>query len=193
MNLVFEKENHRYLLDGLSIPSVTQIISNLINLGFVSAEILKEKADLGTKVHLTTEFYDKGTLDLTGLHPMLKQYLDSWIKFRKDFGFEPTEIELRLAHPILRYAGTIDRVGIINGKKVLLDIKSGSVQKAHEIQTAGYEELYNYGKKKIEHIKKRMLVYLRPDGYKVEENKNANDRSVFLSCLTIYNYKRSVL
>lgn len=192
--LTFDETKHQYKFDGVVIPSVTQVIKDagLVNLDWISKELLEAKADLGTKVHTTTELYDAGVLNMDELHPTLKSYLDSWIKFRQDYDFTPIEIELEGFHPIYRYAGRIDRIGSM--KKcplVLADIKSGTVQKTHAIQTAGYEELYNYGKKRSEQIKKRLAVYLSPEGYKVKEYNSQTDKSVFLSCLTISNYKRS--
>ena len=188
--LTFTDELHEYKLDGIVIPSVTQVIekSSLVNLDWVSPELLEQKADLGAKVHSTTEFYDKSTLDLENLHPLLSKYLDQWIKFRHDYEFEPTEIELRLAHPLYRFAGTIDRVGYIKDELTLLDIKSGTIQKAYAIQTAGYELLYNQANKKK--IKRRLAVYLSENDYKVKEYKDKNDANVFLAALTIHNYKK---
>jgi hypothetical protein len=190
VNLTYNDINHEYKLDGMTIPSVTQVLkgAGLVNLDFVNEQLLEEKADLGKKVHLTTELYDNGTLDLDELHPTLKAYLDQWIKFRKDFNFIPTEIELQLFHKLYRYAGRIDRVGLAQGVLTELDIKSGMKFKHHAIQNAGYELLYNQGKKRGEQVKKRMTVYLSTDGYKVEPHNNENDKNVFLSALTISNY-----
>ena len=190
MNLTYNDSNHEYKLDGMIIPSVTQVLkgAGLVSLDFVNEQLLEEKADLGKKVHLTTELYDNGTLDLDELHPTLKAYLDSWIKFKEDFHFISTAIELQLFHKLYRYAGRIDRVGLANGVLTLIDIKSGIHTKTHAIQTAAYTLLYNQDKKKGEQIKKRFTVYVKPEGYKVEGNKGANDQNIFLSALTIHNF-----
>jgi len=190
--LTFDKKTHRYKLAGVVIPSVTQIIreAGLTNLDWIDKELLEAKADLGKKTHSATELYDKGTLDIEKLHPILKAYLNSWIKFRTDYNFIPTEIELQLFHSPYRYAGRIDRVGLLDKDLAIVEIKSGTIQKTNAIQTAGYSELYNYNKKKSKQIKRRMAVYLSPDNYKIEEHKNRDDISVFYASLTIYNFKR---
>lgn len=190
--LSFNEDNHEYKLDGLLIPSVTQIIQDagLINLDWVNPELLAEKADLGKKIHSTTELYDTGNLNAEELHPTLKSYLNSWVKFRTDYNFVPTEIELMLAHSLYRYAGRIDRIGFVNKELTLIDIKSGSVQKTNALQTAAYAELFNQDKKKSGQIKNRLIVYLSPDGYKIEGHTDANDRNVFFAALTISNFKR---
>jgi hypothetical protein len=194
-NLVFNEQLHQYKLDGIVIPGVTEILTTagLINFDFVSPDVLEYSADLGKKVHSTTELYDRQDLDVTTLHPTLISYLESWIKFKKAYNFIPYGIETQYFHPVYKFAGRLDRVGYIDagGYMALVDIKSGVKAKHHEIQTAGYKILYDYGKKRAEQIKRRFCVYLSEDDYKVEEHKNNNDMNVFLSCLSITNYKRS--
>ena len=95
-------------------------------------------------------------------------------------------------HKLYRYAGRIDRVGTIGKDLVILDIKSGTIQKTHGVQLSGYELLYNQDKKKGEQTKKRFAVYLSETGYKITEYKSPNDKSVFLAALTITNYLRSI-
>jgi hypothetical protein len=189
MELTFNNSKHEYRLDGVIIPSVTQVLeeSGLICLDCVPEDLLEATSDLGAKVHKATELYDLEELDINQLHPKLKRYLDGWIKFRKDYQFVPIESELQMFHPLYRYAGRLDRVGEC---LTLVDIKSGTKQKSHSVQTAAYKGLYDYGKKKSEQIKRRLIVYLSESGYKVEENKDPNDMTVFLSALTITNYKR---
>ena len=190
LDLTFDEDLHRYTFNGLHIPSVTQILktAGLVNLDWIPVEVLEQKADLGKKVHSATELYDRNDLNFDALHPALLDYLTGWIKFRKDFNFEPTEIEMQIVHQTYRYAGRIDRVGMMGKDLILLDIKSGTKQKTHAIQTAGYELLYNQNKKAKELIKRRFVVYLSPTGYEVEEHKDKNDRGVFLAALSITNY-----
>lgn len=190
----FDKTTHTFKLNGIKIPSVTQILDSAgFNEGikFIPKDVLDAASDLGTKVHRTTEMYDKNILDVDSLHPVLRNYLTQWIKFRKDFDFVPSEIELIKYHSLYKYAGIIDRIGASRGKLTLIDIKSGIYVKSHEIQTAGYEILYNENLSPKDHIKQRLLVYISEDSYKVEINKNSIDKNVFISALTIHNYKRS--
>lgn len=195
MTLAFQEDNHEYKLDGNIIPSVTQIIqgAGLINLDFIPKDLLEEKADLGKKVHKATELYDVDNLQIDDLHETLRNYLDQWIKFRRDYNFTPELIEVEYFHPLYRFAGRIDRVGEIGNKLSIIDIKTGTKQKTHAIQTAGYKILYNYDRKKTEQAKQRMIIYLSSDKYEVEINEVPTDENVFLAALTIYNYKRSTL
>jgi len=191
--LTFNEENHEYKLNGLIIPSVTQIISGagLVNFDYIDEETLREKAELGKKVHTTTELYDKDSLDIKSLHPILRNYLNSWINFKKDYGFLPLEIEETFYHKDYNVIGCVDRIGFIGKDKSIVDLKHGIKLKSHAIQTAGYKLIHNYKKSKGNMAKKRFCVYLTEKGYKVEENKEQTDEAVFLAALTIYNYKRS--
>jgi len=194
MELVFNDETHTYSLNGIVLPSVTQVLkaAGLINLDFIDKNLLAAKADLGKKVHTATELYDDNTLMLDNLDPVLNNYLMQWVKFKIDFGFEPTDSEVMLHHKLFRYAGRIDRAGWISTRqftgKVLIDIKSGAKHHSHAIQTAAYMELYNSDKKPADRIRRRYCVYLTPDSYQVQEYNNPTDKNVFLSALTITNY-----
>lgn len=192
MNLTYDDGSHLYKLDGLTIPSVTQIIkeAGLSEFNNVPDHVLEHSRIIGKHVHLATELYDKKDLDMDSLDPYYKKYLDSWIDFCNDYKFVPTEIELQLFHKVLRYAGTIDRVGLIGKTLAIVDIKTGAKVKSTKIQTAGYQLLYNYDKTTVK-AKKRFAVYLKATGYQVEEHTSNNDVNVFLAALTITNYKRS--
>lgn len=192
--LTFEEKGHTYKLDGVVIPSVTQCTqeAGLMDLIFVKQDVLAYKADIGNKVHAATEMYDRDNLNIETLHPILKGYVNAWIKFRTETGFTPIMTEQKWFHPLYRYSGRVDRIGDMQGKLSQLDIKSGVPHRSYAIQSAGYTELYNYGKPKREHIKRRFAVYLREDGtYQLKEYKDPRDIKIFLACLTITNYKRS--
>jgi len=195
--LTFDEENHLYKEDGVIIPSVTQCIkeAGLIDLSFVDKELLEYKSDVGNKIHKTTELFDHGNLDESTLHPLLAGFLGAWKKFIWDYQFNSLHIELAMIHPLYRYAGRIDRIGTIIDKITIaqVDIKTGVHHHSYAIQSAGYTELYNYGKPKKEQIRRRLTVYLREDGtYEVREHKNPNDIRYFLAALTITNYLRSI-
>lgn len=183
--LEFKPETHTYLLDGIVIPSVSEIIRILYDYSSVSEELLKSKAMLGTNIHLTLEYYDKGILDEDSLHPLLNRYLNVWKRFIKDYNPEWLNIEYMAFNEKLKYAGTIDRVCLIGDSKYIIDIKTGIPNSAHKVQTMAYKLLLNDANCK------RMLVYLTEDNYKVEINKNdREDTNVFYSCLTIYKFKK---
>lgn len=187
--LTFHEKEHVYKLEGIPIPSVTQVIQSvgLTNYKNVNLEILEYAGDKGTKIHQTLDYYDRGVLDEENLHPILKDYLEQWKKFLSDYNITIIESELRMFHPRYRYAGTIDKIAKYkNNNIVLLDIKSGAASATHDLQTAAYAEMYEANTQKKIHS--RMCVYLEQDRYKVV-GFTESSFTVFLSALSIYNWK----
>jgi len=187
--LVYNEETHTYTLNGVELPSVTQIITSigLVDYSMANKDLLEYKADIGRKVHRTIELYDNNELDDSELHPLLKNYLEQWKKFKKDFGLHIIESEIKMFHPIYKYAGTIDVLGRIDDYYVIIDIKSGGEIPAHSIQTSAYKEMIEKNTK-IK-IRRRFAVYLTEENYNVVEHKN-KDLNIFLSALSIYNWKK---
>ena len=190
--LVFDELKHEYRHKGNVVPSVTQILqgAGLIDLSMVKEGVLEYRKQLGTAVHRATELYDNNDLVMEDLDPRIKPYLDGWIKFRAEVDFGVEANELRLFHPKYQYAGTLDRVGTIFGKRSLVDLKTGLVYASYGAQTAAYKEAYEFEHKKK--IQARYTLQLKDDGsYKLEPMNNKNDWSVFLACLTLNNFKRN--
>ena len=59
--LEFEKETHTYLVDGIILKSVTQILAELFPLKYdnVPKEVLQNKANYGTELHKFIEIIEK--------------------------------------------------------------------------------------------------------------------------------------
>lgn len=192
INIEFDEQLHEYKIDGVKVPSVTQVLSdcNLINFDNVKQEVLDYACMRGVAVHKATEYFDKDMLDMNSVDDEVMPYLEAWIKFKEHFKVEMLEIEKVVGSKKYRYAGTFDRVAKINGSLCIVDIKTGGKQDAHAIQTAGYTLAYYEmtGQK----IKERMCVYLTNKGtYKLGEHKDQRlEESLFLSALGLYNYKR---
>ena len=123
-DLTFFDKGHIYMLDGERIPCVSDLCR------FLHREIYKDApmwqreaaADRGTGVHLATQ-----TLDATGRAEIEEEYLpylQAYAQFRKEHSVRWELIEHPGYHPEHRYAGTIDRYGLLDGYKTLLDIKT---------------------------------------------------------------------
>lgn len=186
MSLVFLEEGHRYLLDGVEIPSVTKIIEPLYDFSGISAARLEYASERGTAVHKATELYDMGDLDEDTLDPVIVPYLDAWKKFKSENNVEILHVERRLYSKNHRYAGQIDRTAMVNGSGWLLDIKAtASLSTAIGVQLAGYSGL-------LDGTERRGAVQLKPDGtYRLQEYSSKSDWPVFLSCLTVYNFRKN--
>lgn len=197
MKLTYDDGCHLYKLDGLEIPSVTQILkeAGLSSFDNVPEHLIQESRITGKHVHKATELADLDMLDRDSLDPLYLAYLEQWEKFKLDYSFKVRWCELEIYHPILKYAGRIDRIGDIdiNGKTIraVVDIKTGIKTKEVAIQLAGYSMLFNYGLDKKSEVKIRVAVYLKPDGYKVETYTNKTDENIFLSALNITKWKKA--
>lgn len=124
--LLFFDEGHKYELDGSIIPSVSEITR------FLSREVyqdiqqyrLDNAAGRGTRVHKATEQLDR--LGDCEVDMEIEPYVRAYIKFRQEHSCEWTGIEKPCVNEQLRYAGTMDRIGMLDGQKAILDIKAQS-------------------------------------------------------------------
>ena len=143
----------------------------------------------GSAVHKATELDDNGTLKEASVEPEIMPYLKAWRDFRKDTGLHLVENERKVCSVIYGFAGTLDRVGIMGGKRVIIDIKTGAKNAATGIQLAAYELAYceQFNMCRGHH---RFAVHLTSEGkYKIVEYDNHGDRNTFLSALTVYRWQ----
>ena len=179
---------------GLTIPNVTSILekAGLVDFSMVNPEKLKRAQDFGKAVHLACHLYDKHNLDMGSLDPALKPYLEDWIKWKKDSGFLIDSSEKIVYSKIYNYAGTYDRVGLLDGVRTLIDIKTGTtLPKTIALQIAAYMGAANEGRKMADKIKRRLSIWLLGDGQaRPAEYKERTDFRVFTSCLNIMNWKK---
>ncbi len=193
--LILDPIKHIYTLDGVLLPSVTQILKGvgIIDFSNVPPSRLEAACKFGTAVHRATELWDKLTLDEITLDPHLRPYLDGWILFCKDFGFTSSVIEVSMCSKIYRFAGTPDRLGNWNKDDSIIipDIKTSfELSPATKIQLAGYDLMVkeNAPNKKIRTT--RLSVLLNEKGtYKLEIYKDKNDTNIFIAALSVYNWK----
>jgi hypothetical protein len=189
----FDEDSHTYWLNGLRLPSVTQVIDSL---GLVSGKQFygPEDAQRGQAVHAITQLIDENDLDESSIDPALAGYAASYDRFRRETDWLPYLNECRLFSRQWKFAGTIDRYGVLNGKTVLLDIKSGPYHRWHDIQLGGYEIMLLENKKDlgVEPPESRLILQLKRDGtYRIHQTKtNPSDaRSLFIAALSLMRFK----
>lgn len=125
MNILqFFDKGHIYMLDGQRLPCVSDLCRFLHREIYKDAPLwqMEAAADRGTKVHAATE-----ALDRTGrveIEDEYLPYLQAYAAFRREHDVQWELIEHPDYHPAHRYAGTIDRYGMVDGFKTLLDIKT---------------------------------------------------------------------
>ena len=144
----------------------------------------------GTYVHTACGMVDRGTLDWEGLDPVLLPYCEAYAKFCQDVNPEPFLSEARFDHPQYQYTGQLDRVYGIGGKVILVDIKTGAVHPAVDLQVAAYREL-PHGQP----IAGCRVLYLRNDAtYRLVESKDhRRNFNIFLAALTCVRWRKENL
>jgi hypothetical protein len=189
----FDAETHTYTLDGVKLPSVTQIIKPIgPDFSMVAPDVLEAKRHLGVVVHEACQYDDEGDLDDDSVPAEIDPYLAAWRKFKADTGAVILENERQLFHPTLRFAGTLDRLAELRDGdgwgRWILDIKtSADPYPSYGVQLCGYQTLL-----RTDETLRRGTVHLREDGsYKLHEFKNPNDAAAFMACLSLYHWKES--
>lgn len=192
--LILRESDHTYWLGAERFPSVSEIIKPVCNYGGVPEDVLERKSEIGRATHLFAEWHDtKVEFFANSVDPAVKPYLKAWKKFCAEMKPKWEEVERKRHHPVHRFAGTNDRIGIINGKRWLIDIKTvATISPATGLQTAAYQKLYEYGL--VDHesgIDKRAAVQLKNDGtYRLVEFFDKADWPTFLSLLTIHYWSK---
>lgn len=195
--LQFDPATHRYTHAGRELVSVTTVLKLA---GLVHTDWYTDTGRMrGTLVHQALEFDDLGELDGATLDALLVPYVQAWRRFRAESGFLVVEVdgvpgvEVRLAHASRGFAGTLDRVGVLNGRLTIVDIKSGAPQPWIALQLAGYAELLRAGGNFLDPVARiqRVGVFVTADGgYKVQTYTDRDDFDVFDAALAVAQWRR---
>jgi hypothetical protein len=166
-------DNRFYLADSETwVPSVTTILDAypkdagyfmwLKSVGQEADTIRDEAGKRGSIVHELTERYDNGeeVSLLTGdgdINFKLNEWamFERYVEFTQRFKPEIEITEQNYVSTALGFAGTVDRVVTIEGKKTLMDIKtSNAIYPTYWLQLAAYEKLLTeaYGYNPIDQV-----------------------------------------
>lgn len=192
----FDEAEHRYTLDGVPVPGVTEMLDMMYDFRFVDPAALERARDMGKKVHKTIELFEEGTLQRATLHPTLDGHLKQWERFKADFRFLPVAQEVQVASRKYKYCGTLDCHGLLlpalptdAEETLLLDIKTGEEYAAHHLQTAGY--LYAAIEQGILPVNtKRASLYLDENSYALRWHSGLMDTPVFLSLAGVNHWRK---
>ena len=185
MNILqFFDKGHIYMLDGERIPCVSDLCRFLHREIYKDAPLwqMEAAADRGTKVHAATE-----ALDRTGRAEVEDEYLpylQAYALFRQEHDVQWELIEHPDYHPAHRYAGTIDRYGMVDGFKTLLDIKT--TYRVYKPLCSASLNLYRLMlEARGKSVERLLILHLKKDGtYKLI--KFVADDSVPMALLTLH-------
>jgi len=155
--------------DGF-VPSVTTILEAypkdasyfkwLKDVGSDADVIRDEAGRRGSVVHELTEQYDSNEeCSFISEQGYPKYKMNEWSMFERYVDFIQTyktsieSIELHMTSPELGFAGTLDRLINLNGKSMMIDIKtSNSIYPSYWLQLAAYNELLKMIDVKVESV-----------------------------------------
>jgi hypothetical protein len=189
--LQFDARDHRYLLGGRVLPSVTQVLkgAGMIDYSMIPQDALQVAARRGTAVHRALQYLDDGELDEASVAPELAGYIEAAKRFYTESGFEVAHNEYRDYHPTYLYAGTMDRTGTFpDSSLAVVDWKTGLVVPGHGLQLAAYANLLKHPRRY-----RRIAVKLNDDGtYRIHEYPQSTferDWAIFLAGLACFNWQ----
>lgn len=184
-SLTFEPTEHVYHFDGVRVPSVTQVLEPLIDYDRVPFRILEHAAQRGTAVHLATEFYDDGDLDEESIDPEILPYVEAWRRFREESGFTVERSEVRVYSPRHGYAGTVDAIGYMRGRRIMVEKKTtAQLHPATAIQVSAYYRAFNESALPGKRVRSACSVWLRRDGtYRFDAYDPHDHWAAFLALL----------
>lgn len=167
--LYFNPIDHSYHLDSLRLFSVTTYLKEA---GY-TAQYRGDgsKATFGSYVHDATAYLDAGDLDMESLDPEIARRVEQYKKFKAEHDFVPDMKwrEKPCYHPDYLYAGTMDLAGMMDGKPVIIDIKTGRKEKWHQLQVGGgYKPMLGAHDPRYENAEPFSL-YLWDEEYELDE------------------------
>lgn len=123
--ICFDESAHAYTVDGIPVPSVTQVCR------FLSYDcksdrpwLAKLAADRGSRVHAACAALDWGAEAEEA--PDIAGYLTAYRRFLRDYRPDWTGIEYTAGSLSLGLAGTLDRFGYLCGRSAIVDLKTGA-------------------------------------------------------------------
>ena len=186
MNIQFNEERHEYSVDGVIVPSVSEILKPLtVDTVEKAKPWLRDiAADRGTRIHQATMLMDYG--EDVEIDADIEGYIKAYQRFLDDYRPKWEGIESIVYHDYFQYAGTIDRYGYIDGEKVLVDIKTGAYNKyTMSAQLGAY--ICALAKMNGFRTSRAFDLMLSRDGTYQMKPIDHNASSLFIDCLSIYD------
>ena len=174
--LFYDEATHTYAIDGIKVPSVTEIVG-LLNSVDMNNPMIRQAAVRGSLVHEYCEAIDYGAAP-DEVEPELVGYLRAYNAFLRDYRPDWLYVERPLYSAVHGYAGTLDRLGCIDGKITIVDLKTNaSFDRTAKIKLAcqlfGYAEMFEerYAIK----VQDRFGVQLKKDGTYTVHNPHKHE------------------
>lgn len=161
----FDEQEHKYYVDEIEVPSVTEIAEPISfnRLNDLPKHILNKARIRGSRVHeLAEEYLLVGEIEWEEIEPEFANYLEQFIMWAITYRPKVLYTEYRMFSN--DFAGTCDLICKIDCKTILVDYKTTSTidKKSLSVQLEGYKRLcalYNID------IDECYYLHLKKDGY----------------------------
>ena len=179
-------------MDKKDYARVTQIISGagLTDFSKIPASDRQYYMERGSQNHKLWEMVELGTAEDYTFDPVVEPYRAAHRQFLDDTGFKafPDGVEKNVVNDIYHYRGRLDRYGIMNGRKALLDYKTSQVHPETAIQTALYAIALPDAFFEID----RYCVAFKNDGkYQLVKFPDRSDKDVALAAVALFYWKKN--
>lgn len=203
---LFDPEKHLYSINGIVVPSVTQVLEEerFVDFSGIPSDTLEQAKARGTYVHQVLHAYLEEDFDVADTDPRFRGYVDSAIAFlesadmkplRSDAG-TPLAVEYRFYDRIRGFAGTIDYVAWDpDGVLSLNDWKTGEpTDVAAALQTAAYEyglRITLFPDHKFPIRRRAIKLYRDGSPGRVEPYDDVRDLGMFFTALSCVHFRRN--
>lgn len=169
----FDAAAHEYFLEGQRVPGITEMLDRG---GLYDKTWYTEASrQRGTAVHDLTSAFDLEALEVESCHSPYRNYLLAHVAAMRALKPDWWDIEVPRVHPLLKFGGRCDRVGLVFQRRTILEEKSGAVEKAHQVQTALQAILLESVYALPAEAWQRLALYLGPKGkFKLYEHKDTH-------------------
>jgi hypothetical protein len=165
MNNYFDEENHKYYVNGVETPSITEIASPISfeRLEALQKSMLERARQRGTRCHeLAEEYLLLGELDTEEIEADYFPYIQQFVLWVKTYRPKVIFTEKRLFGK--DFCGTLDLICEIDGKVINVDYKFTSAidKKSLSVQLEGYDRLAKINGITVDEC---WFLHIKKDGY----------------------------
>lgn len=161
----YDEENHKYYVDGVEKPSITEIAKPISSerLNALQMALVENARKRGSRCHeLAEEYLLLGELDTDEIEAEYFPYIQQFVLWVKTYRPKVLFTEKRLFGE--EFCGTLDLLCEIDGKVINVDYKFTSQidKKSLSVQLEGYDRL---AKENGINIDESWFLHIKKDGY----------------------------
>ena len=183
----FDEETHTYTINGIKVPSVTEVIENLLGASWYTTDFYLQR---GSAVHVAAKFIAQEKL--FEYDKRIEGYVKALKLFFKEVNPTVIKVETQMFSTKFSFGGTLDLVGKISNKIFIFDFKNSYEKQRLTLQLGAYSLLYEETFYRI--LTNGLGVKLANTGkYSLSENFDLKvARREFLALRTSFDLKKRI-